>query len=153
MSPRKLTFLCHSNGDYQRYLAESAANETRSALVEKSRESYKAAWEIAVSQLPETDATRLGLALNFSVFYFELLESPDRACHLAKYAFDSALEKLDELPEDEAADSIHILQLLKDNLSLWLGQMETFRTCHAIVDAKPSFSFFSSLCPGRKGEF
>jgi 14-3-3 protein epsilon len=125
--PCTLTLVFPSNGDYQRYLAESAEGETRSALVEKSLESYKTAWEIAVSKLPATDPTRLGLALNFSVFYFELLESPDRACHLAKHAFDTALETLDDLPEDDAADSIHILQLLKDNLSLWLEQMEIFR--------------------------
>ncbi|KAF8589659.1 tyrosine 3-monooxygenase [Ramaria rubella] len=125
------------NGDYQRYLAESATGDHRITLVSKALESYKTAWHIADSQLPATDPTRLGLALNFSVFYFELLESPDRACHLAKYAFDTALESLDDLPEDDAADSIHILQLLKDNLSLWLQQMEIFPPEEEQKDSDP----------------
>jgi 14-3-3 protein epsilon len=61
----------------------------------------------------------LGLALNFSVFYYEILNSPDRACHLAKQAFDDAIAELDSLSEESYRDSTLIMQLLRDNLTLW----------------------------------
>jgi 14-3-3 protein epsilon len=59
------------------------------------------------------------LALNFSVFYYEILNSPDRACHLAKQAFDDAIAELDSLSEESYRDSTLIMQLLRDNLTLW----------------------------------
>lgn len=61
----------------------------------------------------------MGLALNFSVFYYEILNSPDRACHLAKAAFDDAIAELDSLSEESYRDSTLIMQLLRDNLTLW----------------------------------
>lgn len=66
-----------------------------------------------------THPIRLGLALNFSVFYYEILNSPDRACHLAKQAFDDAIAELDSLSEESYRDSTLIMQLLRDNLTLW----------------------------------
>jgi 14-3-3 protein epsilon len=57
--------------------------------------------------------------LNFSVFYYEILNSPDRACHLAKQAFDDAIAELDSLSEESYRDSTLIMQLLRDNLTLW----------------------------------
>jgi len=69
-------------------------------------------------------STRLGLALNFSVFYYEILNSPDRACRLAKAAFDDAIAELDTLSEDSYKDSTLIMQLLRDNLTLWTSDMQ-----------------------------
>ena len=54
------------------------------AVTEDSRKSYQEAYDIAKSKMQPTHPIRLGLALNFSVFYYEILNSPDRACHLAK---------------------------------------------------------------------
>ena len=64
------------------------------------------------------------MALNFSVFYYEILNSPDRACRLAKAAFDDAIAELDTLSEESYKDSTLIMQLLRDNLTLWTSDMQ-----------------------------
>ena len=57
--------------------------------VNKSMEAYKEATEIAKDKMPTTHPIRLGLALNFSVFFYEIMNSPDRACELAKNVSNS----------------------------------------------------------------
>jgi len=106
-------------GDYHRYLAEFAIGDKRKTSADKSLEAYKAATEVAQTDLAPTHPIRLGLALNFSVFYYEILNAPDQACHLAKQAFDDAIAELDTLSEESYKDSILIMQLLRDNLTLW----------------------------------
>lgn len=106
-------------GDYHRYLAEFALGDKRKVSADKSLEAYKAATEVATTDLAPTHPIRLGLALNFSVFYYEILNSPDQACHLAKQAFDDAIAELDTLSEESYKDSTLIMQLLRDNLTLW----------------------------------
>ena len=59
-------------GDYQRYLAEFATGQDRKDAAENSLVAYKAASDIATSELQPTHPIRLGLALNFSVFYYEV---------------------------------------------------------------------------------
>jgi len=109
-------------GDYHRYLAEFASGNARKEAAENSLIAYKSASDIAVTELPPTHPIRLGLALNFSVFYYEILNSPDRACQLAKQAFDDAIAELDTLSEDSYKDSTLIMQLLRDNLTLWTSE-------------------------------
>ncbi|KAF2454616.1 putative 14-3-3 family protein ArtA [Lineolata rhizophorae] len=106
-------------GDYHRYLAEFALGDKRKTSADKSLEAYKAATEVAQTDLAPTHPIRLGLALNFSVFYYEILNSPDQACQLAKQAFDDAIAELDTLSEESYKDSTLIMQLLRDNLTLW----------------------------------
>ncbi|KAL1302087.1 hypothetical protein AAFC00_002525 [Neodothiora populina] len=106
-------------GDYHRYLAEFASGEKRKGAATAAHEAYKNATDVAQTELTPTHPIRLGLALNFSVFYYEILNSPDRACHLAKQAFDDAIAELDSLSEESYRDSTLIMQLLRDNLTLW----------------------------------
>lgn len=116
-------FYYKMKGDYHRYLAEFSQEDARNAATESSLEAYKTASEIATTELPPTHPIRLGLALNFSVFYYEIQNSPDKACHLAKQAFDDAIAELDTLSEESYKDSTLIMQLLRDNLTLWTSDM------------------------------
>lgn len=109
-------------GDYCRYLAEFQEADARKGSSGKALEAYNSASEIAAKNLAPTHPIRLGLALNFSVFYYEILNSPDRACHLAKSAFDDAIAELDTLSEESYKDSTLIMQLLRDNLTLWTSE-------------------------------
>jgi len=107
-------------GDYWRYLAEFATGDDRKAKAEKAREKYEEATKTAVAQgLPPTNPIRLGLALNYSVFYYEILNMPSEACTLAKTAFDDAISELDSLQEEQYKDATLIMQLIRDNLTLW----------------------------------
>ena len=117
-------FYYKMKGDYYRYMAEYASGETRKTAADNSNDAYKAASDIASTELPPTHPIRLGLALNFSVFHYEILNSPDRACQLAKQAFDDAIAELDTLSEDSYKDSTLIMQLLRDNLTLWTSDMQ-----------------------------
>jgi len=104
-------------GDYYRYLSEFRTESEE--IKAKAEEFYKKAMDVAEANLNETHPTRLGLALNFSVCYYEILKKPEKACDLAKKSFDAAIEKLDTLNDASYKDSTLIMQLLRDNLTLW----------------------------------
>ncbi len=107
-------------GDYWRYLAEFATSEDRKAKAEQAKQKYETATKTAAAQgLPPTNPIRLGLALNYSVFYYEILNMPQDACTLAKTAFDDAISELDSLQEEQYKDATLIMQLIRDNLTLW----------------------------------
>jgi 14-3-3 protein beta/theta/zeta len=123
-NPESKVFYLKMKGDYYRYLAEVATGDSRTAVIEDSQKAYAEAFDIAKAQMQPTHPIRLGLALNFSVFYYEILNSPERACHLAKQAFDDAIAELDSLNEDSYKDSTLIMQLLRDNLTLWTSDAQ-----------------------------
>jgi 14-3-3 protein epsilon len=139
-------FYYKMKGDYHRYLSEFQTGDVRKESAGAALDAYQAASGIASSDLPPTHPIRLGLALNFSVFYYEILNSPDQACQIAKQvratknrmivfvfdyniililfvvyfqAFDDAIAELDTLNEESYKDSTLIMQLLRDNLTLW----------------------------------
>jgi len=117
-------FYLKMKGDYYRYLAEVAAESNKEEVRKNSEDAYQHAFDIAKEKMQPTHPIRLGLALNFSVFFYEIQNAPDRACHLAKQAFDDAIAELDTLNEDSYKDSTLIMQLLRDNLTLWTSDAQ-----------------------------
>ncbi len=73
--------------------------------------------------LATTHPVRLGLALNYSVFYYEIMQTPEKACKMARDAFDEAIADLDNVQDDYYKDSTLIMQLLRDNLTLWTSEL------------------------------
>merc|ERR1712000_279605 len=116
-------FYSKMKGDYYRYLAEFASGEQRETAANESLSAYQKATTVADTDLASTHPIRLGLVLNFSVFYYEIMNQPESACQLAKKAFDDAIAELDTLSEESYKDSTLIMQLLRDNLTLWTSDM------------------------------
>lgn len=118
-------FYLKMTGDYYRYLAEFT---TEAEALQKSKDNaakfYKDAMTIAEETLKATHPIRLGLALNFSVCEYEINKNKKEACALARKAFDDAIQKLDTLDEDSYKDSTLIMQLLRDNLTLWTSDQD-----------------------------
>jgi len=110
-------------GDYYRYIAEFTDGEKKSAAANSAKLAYDDAMG-AASELAVTHPIRLGLALNFSVFHYEVLNNPDEACKMARTAFEDAIAELDNVSEDSYKDSTLIMQLLRDNLTLWTSDQD-----------------------------
>lgn len=129
-SPEAKVFFLKMKGDYYRYMAEikmfdkDTENNNVEDIVDRAMVSYKTANDLATSSLTPTNPVRLGLALNYSVFYFEIKNMPDEACRLAKQAFEDSNADIDNLDELTFKDSTVIMQLLRDNLTLWTASEE-----------------------------
>jgi len=108
-------------GDYYRYISENAKDQLLEDVKQKALEAYQQANEIT---LPPCNPIKLGLALNFSVFHYEVMKNHKAACELADQALQDALEKIDELQEDDFRDAKSIIELLKENLTLWKEEEE-----------------------------
>ena len=105
-------------GDYYRYVAESARDTTLDEVKTGALDGYDQANKLSQSLNP-CNPIRLGLALNFSVFYYEVMNNHKKACELGESALTEALEKIDDVDEETFRDAKSIIELLKENLSLW----------------------------------
>jgi len=110
--------------DYYRYMAEFKDGDSKKQAAEDARKSYEEASQVAGTGLAVTHPIRLGLALNYSVFQYEVLGNPEEACKMARTAFEDAIAELDNVAEDSYKDSTLIMQLLRDNLTLWTSDQE-----------------------------
>jgi hypothetical protein len=108
-------------GDYYRYIAETADGARLETVKQEALKAYTEAQQIG---LHACNPIKLGLALNFSVFYYEVMKDQKKACQLADESLQAALEKIDELDEESFRDAKSIIELLKENLTLWKDEEE-----------------------------
>merc|ERR1712179_863966 len=85
--------------DYYRYIAEFSDGDAKAKAAENARQAYEEAHKVAEKDLAVTHPIRLGLALNYSVFQYEVLQNPDEACKMARTAFEDAIAELDNVQE------------------------------------------------------
>jgi 14-3-3 protein epsilon len=116
-------FYYKMKGDYNRYIAEYAQNDLKQQVADAASSAYKSANDLA-KELPPTHPISLGLALNYSVFYYEVLNNHEMACEIAKNTLDSAGTILENADPDENGDSISIINLLRENLEMWKIEAE-----------------------------
>lgn len=111
-------------GDYCRYVAESAKDDRLNNTKTQALSSYSEASQIAEKSLNACNSIRLGLALNFSVFHYEVMQDVKKACELGDKALQDALDKLDDCDEETFRDAQSIIELLRENLALWKEEDE-----------------------------
>ena len=116
-------FYLKLKGDYYRYKCEYLNGKDLEDVCIKADKVYKEALDIANKELPISNSTRLGLSLNYSVFYYEIKKLKDEAINIAKNAFDESMKILDDLEISKAKDTLLIIQLLKENLISWCTEM------------------------------
>merc|ERR1712008_323976 len=117
-------FYVKMKADYYRYIAEFTKDEKKEKASKDAKEAYAEATAVAEKDLVVTHPIRLGLALNYSVFMYEVLNQPEDACKMARSAFEDSIAELDNVAEDSYKDSTLIVQLLRDNLTLWTSEGE-----------------------------
>lgn len=116
-------FYLKLKGDYFRYIAEFARSSERHQAAGKASDAYIRAYDLAQNELLPTHPIRLSLALNYSVFNYDILGERSRAQDIARLAFDEAVAGLDNVTEESYKDSTMIISLLRDNLTLWANDI------------------------------
>ena len=114
--PEAKAFFVKMIGDYYRYISENAKDAKLEEVKSEALKAYNTANQI---ELTPCNPIKLGLALNQSVFHYEVMKDQATAIKLADEALAAALDKIDELEEDDFRDAKSIIELLKENLTLW----------------------------------
>ena len=122
-SDESKVFYIKMKADYYRYIAEISTGDKKNEIINKSISLYKEAQTLA-EKLDDWNPVRLGLALNFSDFYYEIMKDAKKAIEIANERFEVAINQLDKVDDDLYKDTTTILQLLKENIDNWTNEMK-----------------------------
>ena len=118
-------FYMKIKADYYRYHCEFAEGDEFQEAKNNAEKIYKEAYELALKDINVYNSTRLGLALNYSVFEYEIMDNKNEACEIAQKAYDESMKVVDDVEKRRTSDNLLLIQLLKENLNLWNNEMET----------------------------
>ncbi|XP_046375112.2 14-3-3 protein homolog 2-like isoform X1 [Haliotis rufescens] len=121
-SPDTRVLLLKLKGDYPRYMAEIQSGEKRTVSVTAATTAYQEAMELAMNELLPTHPHRLGLILNISLFYYSILDSREKACHIGQKGVDSAEANRDTADKETWRESSRLIQVIKDNVETWTSE-------------------------------
>ena len=116
-------FYLKLKADFMRYKCEISYGKELDDIISKTEKIYKETNDIANKELKISNSTRLGLALNYSVFFYDIKKMKEEAINIAKNAFDDAMKILDNLEISKAKDTLLIIQMLKENLIFWCNEI------------------------------
>eukprot|EP01080_Neovahlkampfia_damariscottae_P005085 gene5085-8685_t len=122
-SKESFSFFYKMKGDIYRYLSEILNEIELQKVKDESINYYELAVETSKDFQP-SNPIKLSIALNFSIFYYEIMNSPENASKLAKKAFDSAISDIDNVTDENYKETTQILQLLKEKLTFWSSENE-----------------------------
>lgn len=111
--PARILFL-KMKADYCRYLAE-----IKRMKVQDVQQAYVTAYDAAMSSLGPAHPLRTGIALNYSVFHYEILDNKDAAIQIAKIAYENGIQAAKSLPDEERDDALEVINLISTNLKNW----------------------------------
>jgi ferredoxin-thioredoxin reductase catalytic subunit len=106
--------------DYYRYICECYTDDS---ILEEYKLKCKLYYELATNLalgLTKCDPIRLGVALNFSVFNFEILKNKDVAYQIVTESFDAALAEMDTVDDQHYKSFSVLLQSLKEKMVEWM---------------------------------
>ena len=116
-------FYLTCKADYFRYFSEINIGKDLEDSNEKAEEFYKKAYEISEKELPVINSVRIGLCLNYALFYYEVKGDKKKGCDIAKKAFEDSMKYMDDLEKFKSKDALLLIQLLKENLIFWNSEM------------------------------
>ena len=105
-------------GDNYRFMGETQQAEHLASSKQDCLEHYQQAVDVS-KKLHSCNRLKLGIALNMSVFYSELMNDKKHACSIAEIALKDAMDKIDDVDEETFRDAKTFIELLKENLTLW----------------------------------
>lgn len=102
-------FFYKMKADYHRYIAEYTSGDEKNKAAQKALQAYTEAGNVAKETLSPTHPVKLGLSLNHSVFFYEIMQNPEKACSMARQAFDDAIADLDNVEDEYYKDTTLIM--------------------------------------------
>ncbi|KAK8889838.1 hypothetical protein M9Y10_034592 [Tritrichomonas musculus] len=123
-TPEARVFYEKLKADYYRYICESKPENEKTEPANKAKQCYENAMEIAKNEIPPSRPTSLGLILNYSVFLYEIIGQKQEAIELAQKTYNDCSTTVDDNSDNSYSEATMILQLLRDNVSLWTQDAE-----------------------------